>query len=616
MTNPITLDGSVLYQAFTYGSRKVIRRKEHLNRINVFPVPDGDTGSNLSSTLQSIMENTKASRSAGETLKSIAEAALDGARGNSGIIFAQFLNGLSEALEHAQAITQEAFGAAVRTAARRAYEAISNPVEGTMLTVMKEWSEAVVRLQQQTGSFQELFHRSCDAALESLRRTPEKLSALRQAKVLDAGAQGFVDFLHGMRDFFSGDLAPELLEAFDEIPDRGEGPGEAPDVHSFGEDAAIPFRYCCEALIRGETIDPGRLREDLRGSGDSLIVAGGKRRARVHIHTSDPEPVFARISLHGSMQQQKVDDMVRQFAVIHRRKYPIALVTDSTCDLPREILDRYQIHVVPVTLAFGEEEYIDRITMMPDTFYDRQRSSIEPPRTSQPNPGMFRKLYSFLAEHYDSIIALHISGPLSGTMSTSLQEASRIAESRPEMPLSVIDARHTTGALGLLVLHAAEEIARGRRHEEVVEAIRKAIPATDLFVAVPTIRHMVRSGRVGGLRGMLGKLLGIRPIVVMNGDEGTVELQRKSFSHEANIRHLMDRVAEIHRHQPLAAWGVAHAHSVDRAREVARELESRLGKAPEFIVDASPALGLHTGWGTIALVTRRGSEAIIHGGRT
>ena len=197
------LSGFELFSAFSSGGLEVIRQKTYLNSINVFPVPDGDTGSNLSSTMRSILENTLVSHSAGRTLHSMAEAALSGARGNSGIIFAQFMNGMSETLKGLHSITIEEFSGAVSNAARRAYEAINNPVEGTMLTVMREWAETVSRIHHSADSFADLFHNSMHEATESLRKTPERLKVLKTAKVTDAGAEGFVDFLRGIIEFFS-----------------------------------------------------------------------------------------------------------------------------------------------------------------------------------------------------------------------------------------------------------------------------------------------------------------------------------------------------------------------------------------------------------------------------
>ncbi|MGB9006019.1 MAG: DAK2 domain-containing protein, partial [Candidatus Aminicenantales bacterium] len=170
------LDGQRLYYAFLAGGTAVIQDKDTLNRINVFPVPDADTGTNLASTMRSIALGTKVSRSLRDTLRSIADAALLGARGNSGLIFAQFLYGLSREASNERRLTTLSFGELMARAVRHAYEAILHPVEGTMLTVMRDWADSVFHYRQRTTDFVELLSHSLETARRSLRETPLKLS--------------------------------------------------------------------------------------------------------------------------------------------------------------------------------------------------------------------------------------------------------------------------------------------------------------------------------------------------------------------------------------------------------------------------------------------------------
>ena len=164
--------------------------------------------------------------------------------------------------------------------------------------------------------------------------------------------------------------------------------------------------------------------------------------------------------------------MVEQFDVVYRRKYPIALVTDSACDLPREILDAYQIHVVPLSILVDGVEYLDGLTVSPRELHAMVRTAKRHPTTSQPPAATFNRLYSYLSSHYDSIIAIHLSAKLSGTWEVSRREAERL----PGKKITVIDSRHLSGSLGLIVLRAAEEIAAGRSHEEVVAAVESFLP--------------------------------------------------------------------------------------------------------------------------------------------
>ena len=165
--------------------------------MNVFPIPDGDTGSNLVSTMNSIVEDMKIHKSIKDTINSMADAALIGARGNSGIIFAQFLNGINEEISDKEPLTMVTFAETLKNAVPYAYKAILNPIEGTMITVIREWSEAVYKLKDVTDSFEAVIIKTLEDAKSSLANTPNILDILKKSSVVDSGASGFVSFLQG-----------------------------------------------------------------------------------------------------------------------------------------------------------------------------------------------------------------------------------------------------------------------------------------------------------------------------------------------------------------------------------------------------------------------------------
>lgn len=195
------LDGPRLYYAFMVGGNEVIKDQKYLNKINVFPVPDSDTGTNLASTMRSIAEGAVPNPSFYKTVHSIADMALSGARGNSGIIFAQFLYGISEEIKNVNRISTSSFGEIVKKAVQYAYRSVVSPVEGTMLTVMKDWAEAVYQQRTKKQDFVELLSYSLQVTKKSLIETRYKLPVLTKAGVVDAGAKGFVDFLEGITNF-------------------------------------------------------------------------------------------------------------------------------------------------------------------------------------------------------------------------------------------------------------------------------------------------------------------------------------------------------------------------------------------------------------------------------
>jgi len=319
--NISTLDSERLYNSFLSGAHEVIKNKNSLNEINVFPVADGDTGSNLSSTMHAIIMDAKISGSVKETMNSIADAALTGARGNSGIIIAQYINGIFLSLMDDEMITISSFAETVKNAVPYAYQAISNPVEGTIITVIREWADAVYSHKDLSATFSELFSKSLITANKSLEATTSRLKVLQDSKVVDSGAKGFVYFLQGFATFLhSGKLDLKVSEEQEDLSFNEEL------IHSQGE---IRHRYCTEALLSADSIDLEALRSELALYGDSLIVAGNNHKARIHIHANAPEQVFQVLRKKGIILQQKADDMIRQNESAFDSKYAIALITDS-----------------------------------------------------------------------------------------------------------------------------------------------------------------------------------------------------------------------------------------------------------------------------------------------
>lgn len=580
------LDSVSLYRAFVSGGNEIMRRREEINRINVFPVADGDTGTNLAMTMSSLIERSLPMPTASETMRSMAEAALFGARGNSGVIFAQFFVGLSEAIGGIANITSEAFAEAAKNAERRAREAVLAPVEGTILTVIKDWVKAFEE-DKHLLDFALIFQRALKGAKRSLDNTPNLLPALKKGHVVDAGAAGFFWFLSGATTYLASDSKGLAADAMAGPPDL------PPSVH--GGEYPV-FRYCTEALILGEGIDLGRLREEFRSLGDCGIVAGDGEKARVHVHTDAPAIVVKRLATYGTIGEQKADDMLREYEVIHSRKYPIALVTDSACDLPKSLLDKYQIHVVPFIIAMGGTQYLDGLTISNESVYEGMEAQGSYPTTSQPGPAAFRLLYSFLSSYYESIIAIHVSGKLSGTCGLSAREACRFTGKR----ISVVDSRNNSGSQGLIVLRAAELIAEGKSHGEVVDAVRDFIPKARILVGVPTLRYMVKGGRVSPLKGALANLLNLKPIVSLD-EEGGAKLYGRAFSKRASLNRILGLVREFIGGDKLRSYGVVHAGNREEAEAFTSSLEATIGKKPLFIQEISPIIALNAGKNTIAV---------------
>ncbi len=585
------LNGQRLYYAFLAGGNAVIQDKDYLNKINVFPVPDADTGTNLAATMRSIAESAVFSHSLRSTFRSIADAALAGARGNSGLIFAQFVHSLSNEIPSDSRLTARAFAEAARRAVQAVYRAILSPVEGTMLTVMREWAEAIHEHASRTADYAELLSFSLLRAKEALKNTPKKLSVLARAGVVDAGAKGFVDFIEGVIHFIrQGRLrkvkAPTGVQV-EEAETRTR-------VHAL--DGGIRMRYCAEALLEGGGMDLERIRNLVYASGESAIVAGSPEKVRFHVHTNSPAELFFKLNEVGSVVQLKVDDMRQQYEVSHRRKRPIAVVTDSSCDLPPEFLDDHQIQVIPFYLSFGESLFLDKVTITPEKFYTLLKTRPEHPKTSPPGLAPAQNLFSFLSTFYDSILVFHISGGLSGTLSFSRQAASTIENKK----ISIIDSRNLSVTLGLIVMRAVEALDRGATHGEVVEATEDWIAKTRLWADIRTLKYLVRGGRISPMKGIVARLLRLKPILTLD-KEGKGRHLGQSFTRRGNMKKILRLAAETARQGKVWKYAIVHAQNLPRARTYAQKLEKTLGQPPAFIIDVSPVVGAHNGVGVVAV---------------
>lgn len=584
------IDSKRFMRGLYAGAKRVFDKQNYLNEINVFPVPDADTGTNMAATLRSILDNIRDnSGSIEETSRQVADSALEGARGNSGVILAQFFHGLSRGLEQRIRITTEQFGNAVRSAKEHAYQSLSQPREGTILTVIKDWADNIVENSRLHFDFHELFHRGLEAAKSSLESTRDKLEALRKANVVDSGAQGFVYILEGIAQFMTSGRIKELPRS------SALQPIEATvgTVHDLQE---IRYRFCTECLIRGQRIDVQRLRSRITPHGDSIVLAGSDHLARLHIHSDAPAKVFSIAREYGDLLQQKADDMQKQYQTAHTEHATIALVVDSACDLPPEFFDAHNIHIVPVRVSFGNSTYLDKITITPEYFYEMLANESEHPKTSQPPPSDFRNLYQYLLTHYESIISIHLPEPASGTY----QNALRAAREFPDVKISVIDGRGLSVSLGFIVEETAHLIERGLAHDEIVSELEDSKKRTQIFVSIPSLKYLMRSGRVSRAKGLVAKLANIKPILQLD-ERGMPQHYSKSFSDWGAVKKVLRIVLNFAKNRMNPRFMVAHANDVRKADFLVAGIRSVYGDIRIPVLPVSPVLGAHAGNGAAAV---------------
>ena len=585
------MDGRRLYYTFIAGARKVIEHQVELNKINVFPVNDGDTGTNLASTIRAVVDSIHPHRSYKITADRIAETTLVNARGNSGIIFAQFLYGMSTETGNYKTITIKQFAESIKSSVRYIYDAVANPVEGTMLTVIKDWANYIYDNRNSTTDFNQMFINSLIILNKSLFETKSKLAVLAKANVVDAGARGFVFFVEGIIDFIANRNLKELIQVKAETALFEKVEEAIPEK--------VDFRYCTEALIKKSSIDKKSLMSILEKYGNSIVVAGSDKMRRLHIHTNNPAGLFNELRNTGILAFQKADDMIRQSEVVYNRKWKIALVTDSTCDLAQDIIDSYQINMLPININFGENHYLDKITIQPEQFYTLLKENKDYPKSSQVNEKSFTNLYSHLASHYDSIIAIHLSDKLSGTFNSS-QKAALAISKEFNKPISVINSKNISGALGLIILRTAQAIEAGYSHYQLVNMAEKWTKTLRIFISVKTMKYLVRSGRVSAVKGFIARILNINPIVSID-ESGKTIVFGKTFNQKANMEKVMGYITKISQKKTIWNYIVLHANNNAAAQWYSEKMEIFTNKKPASVVNISPILGGYAGIGTAAV---------------
>lgn len=589
----LTVNGPRFARALRAGTWAVLREQETLNRINVFPVADADTGANLAATLRAATAALLPARTLtiGQSVRAAADAALDGARGNSGAIFAQFLHGLAESVGTRVQLSLKEFVAAARRGADSAREALANPVEGTILSVLKAWAQALEDHVRSARDFPDLLARALERARQALAETPRQLQVLATHRVVDAGAQGFVYFLEGISAMFSDRRAASLRRSG--VSADAEGMPFAA-AHST---ASPTFRYCSEALLEGKHLDRKQLAAVLAPFGDSLVVAGGGSRLRIHIHTNEPYRLFATLAEHASIARTKIDDMVLQQLAVRRAR--VALVTDSSCDLPETTCHALQLVRVPLSLSFGEEVFLDGVDITPAQFYRRLATSPHPPRTSQPAVGEFRRVYRTLLETHEAILSIHLSSGLSGTYQAALAASREVDPQR----IRVLDSKQLSITLGLVVEAAGEARLAGGTLAEVATAAERAAAATKLYSTFPSLDTAVRGGRVPPSMARVARLFRLVPILSVDA-RGVAEKAGVAFGFSAALRRLASQASRWAR-GGRAKVLVAHANAIGAAELLTSHLMRRLKVEDIAIVNLAPVLAAHTGPGAVGVAVRR-----------
>jgi DegV family protein with EDD domain len=587
------LDGPRLARGFFAASDWVAAGREELNRINVYPVPDGDTGTNFSLTLRAVADALRAlgPASLSDTATTAARAAVLGARGNSGMMLAHFLIGMSEGFDGLATAGAMQVARAVRRGATTLEQALDEPREGTILTVARDAAAAAELAAADSPDIGHFLRRLHAEAQVVLARTPELMKVLKDAGVVDAGGLGFVRMVEGFLRYLDGD---PILPA--DPRDDGEDyvPAALAEIASERD-----FQFCTEVLVRGASLPAGNdVRAAMHDFGGSVVVAVAGDILKIHVHTDTPEAVFTFAERWGTVTARKADDMRAQHRRLgHEAKRRVVIVVDSTNDLPDATLDHHGIVSVPMQVMFGQETFRDRVDLKPAEFYRRLRDAKELPTTSQPTPAAFVKAFRAAREEADEVLGIFVSAALSGTHA-SAQAAVRAAG---VSNVTLVNSRTASLGVGLLALRATELAEQGWGAEAIARELERVRDQSGVFLTVDRFDNLIRSGRVSRGKAWLGSMLDIKPVLEVDAVGRIVPSARVRGRDQVVPRVLTMLEQRLTPRPASIRFGVVHAEAPEEAERVRTALTAAYRPKEVLVGSATAVIGTHVGEGAWAV---------------
>jgi uncharacterized protein len=603
------LDGPRLARSVVAAANWVAAGREEINRINVFPVPDGDTGTNFTLTLRAVADALRALGDAPlpETARTVARAAVLGARGNSGMMLAQFLLGFTETLGDRVVATAPDVARAIRCGAERLDQSLDDPREGTILTVAREAAAAAEPVASMTGDIAEFMRRLLEEGEIALARTPELMAVLKEAGVVDAGGKGFVRMLEGVVRYIQGDTLPPALPI--ELDSASPMPAARIDVA-----ADRDFQYCTEVLVRGESLpSSNEVRAAMNGFGGSTVVAVMGDILKIHVHTDTPDAVFTYAARWGRVDSARAQDMRQQHRQLaHSARRPVAIVTDSSADLPDTLLDQHHIAMVPLQVVFGESTFRDRLELKPEEFYRRLRTSAELPTTSQPAPAEFIQAFRNAAEEAEEVVAVLLGSNLSGTFNAA-QSAIRTGGLQR---VALVDSGSASLGVGLLALRGAELAESGWEGSRIAEELRRVRGQSGMLLTLDRYDNLLRSGRISRSKAWLAGMLDVKPILSLDAEGRVVPVERVRGREQVEARLLALLDQRLTPRPRVVRFGIAHADAPEVADRVRRVLLDRYRPRDCLVTLATGVLGTHVGpgaWGVFYQVDDPSVSSVARG---
>ncbi len=585
-----SLKGSDFAKGILTAIANLLKRREYLNSINVFPVPDGDTGSNLSHTLKgaapALIETGEQLRLC-EVVKRFSEALVLEAKGNSGVILSQFFIEFQAAIQGKDTLSGKEFAEALREAVRNTYKAIENPVEGTILTVMKDSANAALEAAKKHADFAEVLEHVYHKTEQSLEKTKEAMLKLKGKEVIDAGAFGYFLLIEGLYKYFK--------EGHYEIPDIN-----FKDEHKkseYIEQEAIKERYCTEAVVEGEGLSQKKLKLLLAALGSSLIVMGAGKLFHIHVHTNWPDRVFDVLRKEGNILRKKIDDMIEMNQMAQKKE--LGIVVDSASDLPIDIAQEHDIYIVPLTVFIDGTSYKEGIDITREEITQMILEGKHEVKTSQPAPNDFKKAVERAFEKYKNVLVITISSKLSGTFGAAQLAQKTFREKQDN--IFVFDSRMASLGETLLALRAREKAEEGYSLKEVIAYLNKLVSYSKYLLVVGDLKSLIKRGKIGRISGAIGTYLNIKPILTFD-EKGALLAQDKIRGLDRAIKKMGDILEGSLKKQWEYDFGFTHFAFEEGIKKLENFVLGNFSTHTVLRTWASPVIGAYTGPNSVGVV--------------
>lgn len=464
-----------LKKMILFSCERIERDKEQINKINVFPVPDQDTGNNLAATLRGIkncIENIDFN-SIEELSAKVLDGALTAAQGNTGIIYTGFLAGFFPYIAKEATVNGIILGEALEKGYERAKDSIQNPKEGTMLDVIKAFALEVKEKSNKENDIVKIFHYALIKANEALLDTPNKMELLKKAGVVDAGGLGFLMILETYLDTLQEQAEPFTIKSFEK-----ENVGTRRFVQ------ILSNRYEVVALLDDGDYTEKQIKEKLHHLGNCLDVIQIGERTKIHIHTDDPYEVRNLIKGLGVIENLRIEDMAKEVTGEKSvENVSIGIIVDERSGLSSKIVNHYGIEVIPLRITWPEGESIPGDNICQRIKEAKKQGIVSQPKIEPITPEFFMESYKTQLQKFDDVLCIVSSSKLSDNYEAAIKGRNMLSLNEREH-VFVIDSKNISAGQSIVVLEAIEMVAEQRKIKEILKKIEKTIENVKLYCII------------------------------------------------------------------------------------------------------------------------------------